>query len=234
MESPLCDVPAGTRLIETFGYVPGPNSGHNSGHNFGQGIARRDLHLARLMQSARALGFAHDQSAVLAVFERITGPEPLRCRVTLAQDGSLQLETAAMPAPVAEIRFVIAEQRLESANPLLRHKTTQRDTYDQARAALPKGVEEAILLNERDEVCEGTITNISVTTPDGARLTPPLASGCLAGVYRQSLLQSGTIQEAVLTLNDLRAARTITLMNSLRGQMRAVWAPQCAQFTRIA
>ncbi|MGH1357063.1 MAG: aminotransferase class IV, partial [Thalassovita sp.] len=111
---------------------------------------------------------------------------------------------------------------------------TQRAIYDQARAALPEGVDEAVLLNERDEVCEGTITNICITTPDGERLTPPLSSGCLAGVYRQSLLNAGQISEAVLSLNDLRAARSINLINSLRGTTQGVWAPECAQFTHIA
>lgn len=222
MESPLCDVPAGTCLIETFGYVPG------------QGIARGALHLKRLLSSARALGFANDPEQARAATQGLSGPDPLRCRLTLAQDGALRLETFPMPARMRQMRFVIANQRLDSANPLLRHKTTQRDIYDQARSALPQGVDEAILLNERDEVCEGTITNISITTPDGEGLTPPLASGCLAGVYRQSLLDSGALQEATITLNDLRDARAITLMNSLRGQMRGVWAPECAHFTHIA
>jgi 4-amino-4-deoxychorismate lyase len=222
MESPLCDVPAGTRLIETFGYVPG------------QGVARQGLHVSRLMGSARALGFAHDRDAAEALLDKITGPASLRCRLMLAQDGALELETFPMPARMTEMRFVIADQRLDSANPLLRHKTTQRAVYDLARAALPGGVDEAILLNERDEVCEGTITNISITTPDGEQLTPPLASGCLAGVYRQSLLNTGQVKEAVLTLKDLRAARSIHLINSLRGSTRGVWAPECAQFTHIA
>lgn len=222
MESPLCDVPAGTRLIETFGYVPD------------QGIARQELHLSRLMTSARVLGYAHSRSEALALMLSITGPDPLRCRLTLAQDGALRLETYPMPAGMTEMRFVIANHRLDPANPLLRHKTSVRDIYDKARAALPAGVDEAILLNEREELCEGTITNISITTPEGERLTPPLASGCLAGVYRQSLLNARQVKEAVLTLNDLRAARAIHLINSLRGSTRAVWAPECAQFSHIA
>ena len=189
---------------------------------------------ARLMASAQALGFAYDPEQARAVMQGISGPDALRCRVTLAKDGALRLETLPMPARTRQMRFVIADQRLDSANPLLRHKTTQRAIYDQARTALHEGVDEAVLLNERGEVCEGTITNICVTTPDGERLTPPLTSGCLAGVYRQSLLNTGQVKAAVLTLNDLRAARSINLINSLRGSTQAVWAPECAQFTHIA
>ena len=79
------------------------------------------------------------------------------------------------------------------------------------------------MLNERGEVCEGTITNVSITTPDGDRLTPPLSSGLLAGVYRQSRLNKGLLREAVLTLADLEEARSINLINSLRGSTQAVW-----------
>lgn len=217
MESPLCGtgpLDPGCCLIETFGYRPG------------QGIARRDLHIARLIDSAADLGFHYDPQAAIAQFDTVTGDAPLRCRLTLAQDGALDLTTAPMPDPWRIARFVISDVRLPSDDPLLRHKTTRRALYDQARAALPEGVHEAVMLNERGEVCEGTITNISITTPDGDRLTPPLSSGCLAGVYRQSRLNKGLLREAALTLADLESASSINLINSLRGSTQAVWVHQ--------
>jgi len=189
----------------------------------GQGIARRGLHIARLAASAEALGFAFDKAALIAELDAITGDAPLRCRLTLAQDGTVEVTTAPMPDPWRIARFVISDIRLPSDDPLLRYKTTRRALYDQARAALPEGIQEAVMLNERDEVCEGTITNIFITTPDGDRLTPPLSSGLLAGVYRQSRLKEGLLREAVLTLADLEEARSINLINSLRGSTQAVW-----------
>lgn len=189
----------------------------------GQGIARRALHSARLATSAEALGFRLDKKALFAELDAITGETPLRCRLTLAQDGMIDLTTAPMPEPWRVARFIISEIQLPSGDPLLRHKTTRRTLYDQARAALPEGIQDAVMLNERDEVCEGTITNIFITTPDGDRLTPPLSSGLLAGVYRQSRLNKGLLREAVLTLADLETARSINLMNSLRGSTQAIW-----------
>lgn len=206
------------RLIETFGFRPG------------QGIARRALHIARLTASAEALGFRFDKAALIAKLDALASDAPLRCRLTLAQDGTLDLTTAPMPDPWRVATFVISDIRLPSDDPLLRHKTTRRDLYDQARAALPEGVQEAVMLNERGEVCEGTITNISITTPDGDRLTPPLSSGLLAGVYRQSRLNRGLLQEATLTLTDLAEATSINLINSLRGSTQAIWASECAHF----
>lgn len=210
------------RLIETFGYRPG------------QGIARAALHVQRLQRSAEALGFDFDRRLVVQKMNCITSNTPLRCRLTLGRAGDLELTTAPPPAKQAQMRLLIAEERLQSDDPLLRHKTTRREIYDRARAALPEGIDEAVFLNERGEVCEGTVTNISVISPDGDHLTPPLSSGCLPGVYRQSQLNQGLLREAVLTLADLKRARSINLVNSLRGSTPAIWAPQCSQFALFA
>ena len=227
MEKPICPIEAAKsdpsfRLIETFGYVPG------------HGIARADLHVARMVASATELGFCCNKPTIATTMAKLTGNEPLRCRLTLGINGDLELTTAPMPEPWSQASFVITDVQLNSNDQLLRHKTTRRALFDKARAALPKGIQEAVLLNERGELCEGTITNIVITTSDGERLTPPLSSGCLAGVCRQSLLNNGAVREAVLTLDDLVEAYSINLINSLRGSTPAVWASECAQFVRFA
>ena len=48
-----------------------------------------------------------------------------------------------------------------------------------------------MLLNERGEVCEGTITSVFVDIGDGALLTPPLRCGLLPGVLRGEMLDAG-------------------------------------------
>ncbi|MDO6478436.1 aminotransferase class IV family protein [Shimia thalassica] len=211
MESPFRHpVPDGTRLIETFGYVP-----ENT-------IARLDLHLARLETSARAFGFAFDKGRVLARIEAINSTTPQRCRLTLDKDGMVDLTLAEMPAMSGKPWTVrIHPQALSSADALLGHKSTQRALYDTARAELPSDIQEWLFLNERDEVCEGTITNVAIVTPDGETLTPALACGCLPGVYRQSRINAGLWQEALLTLSDLKAAKTLVLGNALRGEIPA-------------
>jgi 4-amino-4-deoxychorismate lyase len=112
----------------------------------------------------------------------------------------------------------VAEKRLVSSNPWLGVKTTERNMYNAVRAALPVGVHEMIFLNEREEVCEGTITNIFLDR-DGRLLTPPLANGVLPGVLRQELLENGKAVEAQLTLSDLREGFYVG--NSLRGLIKA-------------
>ncbi|MGB8622576.1 MAG: aminotransferase class IV, partial [Paracoccaceae bacterium] len=99
-------------------------------------------------------------------------------------------------------------------------KTTRRALYDAARAALPDGLDELLYLNQRGEVCEGTITNIFFETGQGL-LTPPLSCGLLPGVLRAELLAQGRAREAVLRPADLGTARAVFVGNSLRGLIRA-------------
>jgi para-aminobenzoate synthetase/4-amino-4-deoxychorismate lyase len=52
---------------------------------------------------------------------------------------------------------------------------------------------------------------------DGKLVTPPAQCGLLPGTFREALIEGGILQERVLTLDDLRAADEILLINSVRG-----------------
>jgi 4-amino-4-deoxychorismate lyase len=81
--------------------------------------------------------------------------------------------------------------------------------------------DEVILLNERGEVCEGTITNIFLDTGDDGLVTAALISGLLPGVLRGELLDTGRAREAVLGPADLADAKALFVGNSLRGLIPA-------------
>ena len=210
MESPLCPpalYPPGIRLIETMLWD-------------GAAFPRRAGHMARLQASARALGFAHDANAVAHALDTATTPgPPSRIRLTLGAAGDTEITAAPLPLAKPEWRLTLADIRLTSTDPLLRHKTTRRDSYDRARAALSEGTDEAILLNEKGEVCEGTITTLFFDQGQGL-MTPPLTCGCLAGVLRAELLAQGTCREAILHASDLPRAR-LWVGNALRGLIPA-------------
>lgn len=188
-------------------------------------FVRLDRHLARLEGTARAFGFDYRREAVLSALDAIRGgPSLQRVRLTLATDGEATVAGAAFTALPKDAvwRLAVAETRLDSADPLLRHKTTRRERYETARAEFASDVaDEVILLNERGEVCEGTITNVFVDIGDGVLMTPPLSCGLLAGVLRAEMLDDGQAREAILTPDILADAHAICMGNSLRGLIPA-------------
>lgn len=183
-------------------------------------IALWPLHLARLRRGCMAVGFPLDLAAVEAALAGLPrGKAALRARLAVDVHGVIALTHAPLPMAPPVWRVVLSPLRLRADDPWLRIKSSHRPTYEAARAALPSGADEAVLLNERGEVCEGTITSIFLT--DGAcLLTPPLASGLLPGVLRESLLASGRAREAVLHPDDL-AGRPFFCGNALRGLIPA-------------
>ncbi|PQA72532.1 aminotransferase class IV family protein [Brucella oryzae] len=189
------------------------------------GVLRFDLHMARLENSARELGFSCDMETVRQkVVESGTGEQALKLRLTLAPDGiatvsSIPYET--LPSQTIW-RIAIARTHLDHNDPLLRHKTTRRQAYIAAREEYsPVEVDEVVLLNDRGEVCEGTITSIFLDVGGTTCTTPALSCGLLNGVLRRELLKNNVVEEGIVTVDTLRNARNILVGNSLRGMIRA-------------
>ena len=107
-------------------------------------------------------------------------------------------------------------------DPFVRHNTTCRTLYDEARhaalAATP-AAHDVLMVNEHGDVTESTIANLVVDV-GGIRVTPPAAAGLLPGVYRQHLLDTGQVIERRLRPADLHAAQALYLANSVRGLWR--------------
>ncbi|MGR6467980.1 aminotransferase class IV family protein [Rhizobium sp. PAMB 3182] len=189
------------------------------------GFIRLPLHLERLKASAAALGFTGSERAEPALLAAVSGDDTLRVRLELFPDGRIDVTTAPHAGLHADTVWTvkIAKTRLRSDNPLLQHKTSKRDVYAAARSEYSREeADEVLLLNEKGELCEGTITSLFVEHTPGNFLTPPLSSGLLAGVLRGELLRTSEAQEQKLTPDDL-AAGNIYLGNSLRGLVRAQW-----------
>lgn len=78
-----------------------------------------------------------------------------------------------------------------------------------------RGAGEAIFANLVGNLCEGTGTNVFLVV--GSRLvTPPLSSGCLAGVTRDLLLELLDVTEDDLPLAALASAQEAFLSSSTR------------------
>lgn len=211
MESPLHET-AGPdlKVLETLRY------------DGDDGFVRLDLHVARMARTCARLRYPFDERALRAALAAAVGKsdDQIRCRVTVDRQGDFAVDLAPLPPAMQQWRVAVAETTHSSNDPWLALKTTRRDVYDRARAAMADAADEVIFLNENGDVCEGSITNIFL--PRGDRLlTPAQACGLLPGVLRQSLLESGRAVEGFLTLDDLRTEQGFFVGNSLRGLIPA-------------
>ncbi|WP_196053549.1 aminotransferase class IV [Paracoccus lichenicola] len=182
-------------------------------------IALWPLHRDRLRRDCAAVGFSLDWAAVEGALAGLPRGQILRARLSVDAAGTIGVTHQPLRPNPGFWWVVLSPLRLDSGDPWLRIKTSHRPVYDRARAALPGGIDEAILLNERGEVCEGTITSLFLRREDRL-LTPPLDCGLLPGVLRQSLIETGQVQEARLLPADLETG-DLFMGNALRGLIPA-------------
>lgn len=163
-------------------------------------------HLTRLRRSCAGLGItAPDDellrsavAAVVAANDRASKIGPVgRARITVTagraplgpgRDGSapalVVLTGPPRVLPPASAAVVCPWIRNERG-PLAGIKATSYAENAVAyRWAEERGADEALFANTRDELCEGTGSNVFVVL-DGVLRTPPISSGCLAGVTRE-------------------------------------------------
>ena len=210
MEIPIySNIRENLELIETFLWDPK------------KGAPDIDLHLERMCKSAVNLKFKFEIIKVKEKILKIKSQSRLRCRLTLRVDGKINLTTATLSPNNKTWILGLSKSILSSSDPWLLHKSSNRVLYDAERENLPDGVDEFIYLNERNEVCEGTITNIFVKI-EGHWLTPPLSSGCLPGVLRRKKIEDASCKVKTVNFSDLQDAEKIIVGNALRGEIEAV------------
>jgi len=184
-------------------------------------------HLDRLAASADYFGYPFDAAACrrqLATLAQQQGRNALkRVRLTLAPTGAIEASATDLPAPhsPAQPGFALAASPIPRDAIWLYHKTTQRDWYEQAyqqALATQPDIFDVLLWNDEQQLTEFTRGNL-VLEIGGVRYTPPLHCGLLDGTLRRELLDSGKLQERVLTRDDLANAERILFINSLRGEI---------------
>jgi para-aminobenzoate synthetase/4-amino-4-deoxychorismate lyase len=181
-----------------------------------------DAHLNRLKASARFFGFEYSESHIRAALhdtqkKRPEGPH--RVRLTLEKDGKIDVQVQALIDLPERLSFVIARERMDSSDPLLRHKTTARSLYDRVLRRLKTECFDALFFNEREELTEGARSNVFLMK-NGKWFTPPVESGLLDGIMRQEILRTRPVRIQKLDRDDLLNADAVYLSNALRGLVR--------------
>lgn len=164
-------------------------------------------HLRRLKRSALGLGLAEpDEGAVregVAAVLEAAGPDVGRLRITLtggpgplgshrfaAEDQHQSVLVLAGPGARSEVSRVIRVPwvRNERSSVAGLKTTSYAENVVAVAEAYRQGADEAVLANTVGDLCEGTASNVFVER-DGELVTPPLSSGCLAGITRELLLE---------------------------------------------
>ena len=214
-------------------------------------IFRLDCHLARLRRSAESLGLAHkvvEFDLETACQETLKANElkEARLRLTItAGEGDMTpdpstcssltiLVTAKDLIPLPHQKYeqgfkaVLSSLRRDSQSPLSRLKSTCYVNNILAKmGAKAAGCDEAILLNERGHLAEGSTSNIFLVS-NGELFTPSLESGVLPGITREAVLeiaQASDIKtvEREIELKELTEAEEAFITNSVVEIMPLTW-----------
>ncbi|MEV0123013.1 aminodeoxychorismate lyase [Streptomyces sp. NPDC050703] len=189
-------------------------------------------HLARLARSARGLGLPEPdldevRRACAAVLE--ANPLPLgRLRITctgglspLGSDRGDRGTTLVVALGEAERRpdstaVITVPWTRNERGALTGLKTTSYAENVVALArARERGASEALFPNTVGRLCEGTGSNVFVVL-DGEIHTPPVASGCLAGITRELAVEWTGATETDLPMDVLDRADEVFLTSTLR------------------
>jgi para-aminobenzoate synthetase/4-amino-4-deoxychorismate lyase len=194
-----------------------------------EGYFLLDRHTARLQDSAEYFGFRFDRAEWLDRLEEFRRSLPLvdhKVRAVLNRSGSLSISAI----PLGEIarppvqRVALAQHPIDSGDVFLYHKTSRRAIYDRVRAELPS-CDDVILWNKRGEITESCTANVVIDL-NGELITPPIECGLLGGTFRAVLIEEGQIVERVISIQMLRSARRLYLINSVRKWMDAQILPE--------
>ena len=191
-----------------------------------------DRHLDRLRRSADAMSIpCPDPAALHVAIDAVLGThgdEPAFLRITLtAGRGPLGTPRGALsPNLIVAIRpgnvrldptdvVVVPWTRNEHGALAGVKSTSYGENVVALVAASNTGADEALFANTAGNLCEGTGSNVFVGL-DGALLTPPLSSGCLAGVTRALLVEAGIGIEADIPMSRLDDIEEMFLVSTGR------------------
>ncbi|GAA0464705.1 aminodeoxychorismate lyase [Streptomyces stramineus] len=189
-------------------------------------------HLARLADSARGLGLPEpDLDEVRRACAEVlqANPMPLgRLRITYTGGISPLGSDRGTGAPTLVVALGTASRRPDTTTavtvPWTRNErgalaglksTSYGENVVALARARERGATEALFANTAGALCEGTGSNVFVVL-DGELHTPPLASGCLAGITRALVVEWTGAKETELPLDVLDRAEEIFLTSTLR------------------
>ncbi len=201
----------------------------------GRKLAFVEDHLDRMAEGCGffALPFSRQQAldALTATLPEIPDSTEARLRLNLLTRGDHGVDETEFQTswePLQEItawqksgvRLTFAPFQRFSRSPLVRFKTTSYlENIHVFSLARREGFFDALFANERDEITEGSITNVFFTDKD-LIYTPPIEAGLLPGVTRRQVIKVAqalglSLTEATITPADLNGFDGAFVTNSV-------------------
>ena len=224
----------GDGVFETLRVYPASASGAGAGVGGSLGAVPFAVtrHLDRLARSAAGLGLPlPDRRVLCRAMEEVVAANHL-------SEGRLRITITGGPAPLGSDRADVEPTVIVAGSPMSPWPPTadvvtvpwprnergalaglKTVSYGENVVALVRareaGADEAVFGNLAGNLCEGTGTNVFVGI-GGRLLTPPLSSGCLAGVTRDLLVELLPVDERDVPLGALAEADDAFLTSSTR------------------
>ena len=188
------------------------------------GVFLEEYHFNRLKDSASYFDFKFCEVRGKEIIdETIRNISNNLCviRLFVNAKGGIRIETSEVPVFIKNQKYTVslAKNPVQSENIFLYHKTTQREVYENAEGENLHS-DDVILWNEEGNLTESTIANI-ILNIKGNWVTPSINCGLLRGVYRESMLENGLIEERKIHKSEIADLSEITLINSVRGEFKA-------------
>jgi para-aminobenzoate synthetase/4-amino-4-deoxychorismate lyase len=181
-----------------------------------EGFFLKEKHLDRLLDSANYFDFAARPDDIENHLEGISVAfeSPQRVRLLLDRTGQISSESTPFQRTEKEVSARLALRPVNSADVFLFHKTTHRNTYENAGRDFPDS-DDVLLFNQNHELTEFTIGNLVVEI-DGKLITPPIECGLLPGTFRAYLVETGQVVERIVPVERLEDCTKIFRVNSVR------------------
>ena len=174
----------------------------------------KEEHIDRLRKAGRYFAYPFNPENLLqridAECQACHVEKDYRLRISISKSGDIDLccqELTPLSPAFCQAQLCLQERSLQT--PFTYFKTTYRPHLNLSK-------QEKIYHNETGELLETSIGNL-VLQIAGKLYTPPINLGILPGIYRQHLLETGQVEERVLTLKELAQAEAIYGCNAVRG-----------------
>ena len=174
----------------------------------------KEEHIDRLRKAGRYFAYPFNPENLLqridAECQACHVEKDYRLRISISKSGDIDLccqELTPLSPAFCQAQLCLQERSLQTQ--FTYFKTTYRPHLTVAK-------QEKIYHNENGELLETSIGNLILQIA-GKLYTPPINLGILPGIYRQHLLETGQVEERVLTLKELAQAEAIYGCNAVRG-----------------